>query len=59
LDALSATNSSPFGANRMAHGPLRPDTAISTEKPGGTRRLAPAGIGATSLKLGVDLPIGG
>ena len=59
LDALSATNKSPFGADRMERGLASPDATISTEKPDGTRGLAPAGIGATSLKFGVDLPVGG
>src|ERR1700722_13167480 len=59
LDALSATNKSPFGTNRMERGLASPDATISTEKPDGTRALAPAGIGATSLKFGVDLPVGG
>jgi hypothetical protein len=43
----------------MARGLAMPDATISTEKPDGTRGLVPAGIGATSLKFGVDLPIGG
>jgi hypothetical protein len=43
----------------MARGLAMPDATISTEKPGGTCGLTPAGSGATSLKLGVDLPIGG
>src|SRR5712672_3300585 len=59
LAALSATNTSPFGATRMARGPPRPDATISTEKPAGRLGLAPAGIATTSAKFGVDLLIGG
>ena len=59
-DRLSATNTSPFGATRIARGPARPLAKIWTAKPGGALRWAPSGRRMTRTTLSADaLELGG